>query len=230
MTSTPEYQDIVSGVALDYLPGVRGYAVLLAGPGADGAEALAVWTLSALGTATGAWILPLADLDKSRLSAIMNMVRGRCLVGWTTDIATEALDKIEAALPGALVTRLRASALEIPSLLAETREHRALYSEALAAYSATVPAKIAAPLKWPRELPNKGDEALVLSPQYVSTAGPAASAALSLAGALSRAIDYWQETEETRYRRPSLRSLVERQTLPPRWLTRLRDANSSMKG
>jgi hypothetical protein len=229
VTSTPERQEAVPGIALDYLPGVRGHAVLVAGPGAGGGDALAVWTLSALGTATGAWVLPLAGLDESRLLAVMNMVRGRCLVGWTAETSTEALAKIEAALPTVLATRLRAATLEIPALLAEIREHRVRYSEALTAHSPTATSKTA-PLRWARELPNAGDEATVLSPHHVSAASPASSAALSAAGALTRSIDYWQETEETRCRRPHLRSLGERQLLPPRWLARLRSANSSMEG
>ena len=228
MTIALESRDADSGGALDYLPGVRGHAVLVTGPGADGEEALAVWALGALGTATGAWVLPLAELDGS-LFAVMKMVRGRCLVGWTEQSATDSLEKVEAALPAALVTRLRAGGLAIPSLLAETREHRTRCTAALTAYSATAASKIA-PLKWARDLPDEGDEAAALSPRHVYAASPVAATALTLARSLSRAIDLWQETEEARYRRPYLRSLGEQQLLPPRWLARLRAAESGVEG
>jgi hypothetical protein len=228
MTIAPERQDAEFNSALDYVPAVRGYAVLINGPGADGGETLALWTLSALGTATGAWVLPLTGLDESHLIAVMTMARGRCLVGWTKETATEALDKAEATLPAALVTRLRIASLAIPDLIAETREHRVLYSNALTANGSQATAKIAS-LKWKRELPSEGQEASALSRQPVSVSSPTVSAALAMAGALRQAIGYWQETEEARYRRPQLRALGEPQPLPPRWRACLQAAESGME-
>jgi hypothetical protein len=226
MTVAPASQDAESSAALDYVPGVRGHAVLVTGRDAEGEDALAVWILGAFGTATGAWVLPLAGLDESRLLSVLSTVRGRCLVGWSEVAATEALDKVEGTLPPVLVARLSASSLAIPDLVAETREHRARHAETVTAYSATVNSKIA-PLKWAGRLPDKGDEvAAALSPRHVSVATPVAGAALTLAGALSRAIELWQETEDARYRRPYLRSLGERQPLPPPWLLHLRAAES----
>jgi len=228
MTVASERQDAEPTAALDYVPGVRGHAVLLTGPGADGEDALAVWTLGAFGTATGAWVLPLVSLDDSCLLPVMSMVRGRCLVGWSEATATEALDKVEGALPAALVARLRAGAMAIPSLIAETRKFRMRYTEAVTAYGATAISKIA-PLKWATTLPADGNEATALSPRHVSAASPVARAALTVAAGLSRAVELWQETEEARYRRPYLRSLGERQPLPPRWLARLRAAESGLE-
>jgi hypothetical protein len=124
-----------------------------------------------------------------------------------------------------LVACLRAGSLAIPDLVAETREHRARHAEEVTAYSDSVNSKIA-PLKWAGRLPDKGNEVSALSPRHVSAASPVAGAALTVAGALSRAIELWQETEEARYRRPYLRSLGERQPLPPRWLAHLRAAES----
>jgi hypothetical protein len=229
MTVAQEIQDAGSGAAVDYAPGARGHAVLVTGPGSDGEEALAVWVLGAFGTATGAWVLPLASLDEPYLLSVMSMVRGRCLVGWSEQAAAEALDKVEAALPTALVARLRAASVAIPDLFAETREHRARYAEAVTAYSATVTSKIT-PLTWTGTLPDVGNEIAALSPRHVSAAGAVAGAALTMAGAFSRAVELWQETEEARYRRPYLRPLGERQPLPPRWLARLRAAESGMEG
>jgi len=229
MAVTPASQDAESSPALDYVPGVRGHAVLVTGRDAAGEDALAVWILGAFGTATGAWVLPLAGLDESRLLSVLSMVRGRCLVGWSEVTATEALDKVEGTLPPALVVRLRAGSLAIPDLVAETREHRARHAAEVTAYSATVNSKIA-PLKWAGRLPEQGDEVSALSPRHVSAASPVAGAALTVAGALSRAIELWQETEEARYRRPYLRSLGERQPLPPRWLAHLRAAESEREG
>lgn len=229
MTVAQEAQDAGSGAAVDYVPGVRGHAVLVAGPGADGEEALAVWVLGAFGTATGAWVLPLAGLDEPYLLSVMSMVRGRCLVGWSEQSAADALDKVEGALPVALVARLRAASVAIPDLIAETREHRVRYAEAVAAYSAAVTSKIA-PLAWAGTLPDDGNEIAALSPRHVSAASSVACAALSVAGALNRAVELWQETEEARYRRPYLRPLGERQPLPPRWLARLRAAEPGREG
>jgi hypothetical protein len=228
MAIAPENQDVWSGAALDYVPGVRGHAVLAIGPGADSDETLAIWTLGAFGTATGAWILPLASLDESSLLPIMSLLRGRCLVGWSEASATEPLDKVDGALPPGLVARLRASCAAIPDMIAETREHRARYSEAVTAHSTTVTSKIA-PLKWAR-LPDDSDELRAMSPKYLNAASPVAAAALTVAGALRQTVDLWRETEETRYRRPYLRRLGERQPLPPRWLARLRTAESGLEG
>jgi hypothetical protein len=93
---------------------------------------------------------------------------------------------------------------------------------------ATAISKIA-PLKWAGKLPEDGDEIAALSPRHLSAASPVAGAALTVAVALSRAVELWQETEEARYRRPYLRSLGERQPLPPRWLARLRAAESGLE-
>jgi hypothetical protein len=229
MTVAPESQDAETGAALDYVPGVRGHAVLVTGPGVDGEDALAVWILGAFGTATGAWVLPLKSLDESYLSSVMTMVRGRCLVGWTEATAVEALDKVEGALPPTLVADLRAGSLAIPELVAETREHRARYTQAVTEYGASATSKIA-PMKWPGQLPEEGNEVIGLSPRPVSAASPVAGAALTAAKALSRAVELWQETEEARYRRPYLRSLGERQPLPQRWLSCLRAAESGLEG
>ncbi|BBH68823.1 hypothetical protein ACTI_55080 [Actinoplanes sp. OR16] len=229
MTIALESQDAESGTVLDYLPGVRGHAVLVLGPGPDDQECLAIWTLSALGAATGAWILPLADLESARLLPIMHMVRGRCLVGWTAEAATEALGKVEALLPAEMVAQLRAGYLTIPDLVAEIRELRAHYTEELAAHSVSTSSKIA-PLKWARELPSEADEVGVLTTRPTYAANPAAASALSLVGTLRQIIDLWQETEEARYRRPYLRSLGELQVLPPRWVGRLRAAESGSEG
>ncbi|WP_436520657.1 DUF6218 family protein [Actinoplanes sp. HUAS TT8] len=228
MTITAESQNADSGTTLDYPPGVRGYAVIVAGAGSDGADVVAIWILNPFGEPTGAWVRPLVDLDGERLTAIMGMVEGRCLVGWTEEAAAGALDKIEAVLPAEVVARLRAGVLAIPDLIAETREHRARYEEALAAYTATTTSKIA-PLAWARALPSAGEEVAALSPRPIVAASPAASAALTLAKSLSQAIELWQMTEEARYRRPYLRSTGAQQSLPPRWLARLRRAESGEK-
>ncbi|GIF08936.1 DUF6218 family protein [Actinoplanes siamensis] len=218
----------VSGAALDYPPGVRGHAVIVTGANPDGAESLAVWILDPFGTPTGAWVLPLADLDGARLLEIMGMVRGRCPVGWTRESATEALGAVPGVLPAELVARLRAGSLAIPELVAETREHRARHVEALAAYRATATSKVA-PLAWPRELPEAGAEAAALTPRPFHAASPAAAAALTLAKALGQAVELWQGTEETRYRRHYLRGTPQ-QHLPPRWLAHLRAAESGREG
>jgi hypothetical protein len=218
-------QDVTS----HYPPGVRGHAVIVIGAGTDGGDVLAVWILNPFGDPTGAWVLPLADLDGSRLLEIMTMVRGRCLVGWTEESAVAAFGKIEAALPPELVARLRATGLAIPGLIAETREHRARYDEALATYRATTGAKVS-PLTWARDLPVPGDEEAALSPRPFYAASPAATAALIIAKSLGQAIELWQMTEEARFRRPYLRGLGPQQPLPPGWAARLRSAESGLEG
>jgi hypothetical protein len=227
MTIAREIREAETGVAAAYLPGVRGHAVLATGAMADGAEALAIWTLSALGNATGAWILPLATLDTERLLAVMHgMVRGRCLVGWTERSAATALAKVKKELPLALVARLRTESLAIPALIDETRAHRVRCEEELKAHGAAASSKIA-PLAWPRPLPAPGAEAAALTPRHVSGASPVAIAALTVADALRNAIDLWQETEEARFRRRYLRTLGDQRLLPPRWAARLRIAEST---
>jgi hypothetical protein len=218
-------QDITS----HYPPGVRGHAVIVIDAGKDGEDALAVWTLSPFGEPIGAWVLPLADLDESRLLEIMTMVRGRCLVGWTEESAVAALGKIEAVLPPEFVARLRTTCLAIPGLIAEAREHRAHYDEELARYKAATGAK-PAPFTWARDLPALGDEEAALSPRPFYAASPAATAALTVAKSLGQAIELWQMTEEARFRRPYLRGLGPQQPLPPGWTARLRSAESGLEG
>ncbi|WP_305784980.1 DUF6218 family protein [Symbioplanes lichenis] len=205
--------DAELAISVDYVPGVRGHCVLAVGADADGRESVAVWKLGPSGRAGGSWVVALEDTDF--LVRVIAAQQGRCLVGWTADEPLAVLDR----LPAESAKALADSVVVIPDLLAETAEHRRRYEDAVEAHRATTKSKIA-PLAWARELP--ADPRGELTPQLRAAASPVAAAAIGLAGALERAVDLWQETEQARYRRPYLRKFGEPQPLPPRWLARAR--------
>lgn len=225
-------------VPVDYVPGVRGYAILVAGRGGDGdsagdgeradAEAIAIWRLGATGHAVGAWTLRLDDIeaDPQHLRDVMNLLRDRCLVDWDADRPDAALRRIEPWLPADLVSALRANLLFLPDLLQEVREHRRVCAEAVEQHRITTKSAIV-PLAWSVELPEDQARARRMLTPAPTAAAPVAVEALTLAGTVRRAVELWQDTEQTRYRRTYLRSLGEVQPLPPRWLAALRTAAGS---
>jgi Family of unknown function (DUF6218) len=226
MTLVAEDADDGLVATADYVPGVRGHAVVAIGPDADRREAIAVWRLGPTGVAVGAWVMPLdiARENPGDLHGIMTMVRGRCLVGWGTDDAVRTLDRLEDVLPPTVMSALASGVVAIPDLLVEIAEHRARYAEALEQYRSATKSKII-PLVWSREVPLDVEIAReTLTPRHVGAASPVAAQALEVTGALYAAIGLWQDTESLRYRRPYLRSLGLPLALPPRWMTRLRSA------
>lgn len=212
-------------VPTDYVPGARGYAVLVAGRDGGGHEAIAIWRLGVTGHAVGAWIFRLDDLatDQERLLNVVSLLRDRCVVDWKADRPDAVLRLLEQWLPVDLVTALRSNRLFIPDLLCEVREHRRACVEAVERHRPNTKSTLA-PLAWSVELPDDLAQArLVLTPSPM-TAVPVAAEALTLVGTVRRAVELWQDTEQTRYRRAYLRSLGEVQPLPPRWLAVLRRA------
>lgn len=226
VTGVVEPVDDEVTAAVDYLPGVRGHAVVTMGQGADGGEALAVWRLGPTGRAVGAWVFASHALvdEGDLLGRVIESLFGRCLVDWTADGPAQALEQIAAVVPSAAVAALRDSLVVIPDLLAEITELRQRYAGALEAHRATAKSKFG-PLVWAREVPDGFDAARrSLTPALSGVASPVAAQALGIAGALERAVELWQDTEQARYRRSYLRSLGEVQALPPRWMARLRAA------
>lgn len=222
-------------VPMDYVPGARGYAILAAGRDGDGdgAEAIAIWRLGATGHAVGAWIFRLDELDeleadRERLLNVLSLLQDRCLVDWDADRPDAVLRRIEPWLPVDLVSVLRSNMLFIPDLLEEIREHRRICAEAVERHRPHTNSKLV-PLAWSIELPDDQEQARrLLTPSPQPAAAPVAAEALALAGSVRRAVELWQDTEQTRYRRAYLRSLGEAQPLPPRWLATLRTAGAGV--
>ncbi|GGQ83957.1 DUF6218 family protein [Couchioplanes azureus] len=217
------------GFVADYLPGVRGHAVLATGLDVNGNEALAVWRLGPTGSLSGAWILSLeaAEQDRTHLSAVMGTLLGRSLVGWTEDAPARALSTVAHLLSARLVDAFTASIAVIPDLLNEVSEHRTRYTAAVEAHRIATKSKLV-PLAWACGLPADPDaakSAVFLQPSFANS--PVAAAALGVVGSLRRAVELWQDTEQVRYRRSYLRSLGEPQRLPPRWLAHLRATESA---
>jgi hypothetical protein len=213
-------------VPVEHVPGARGHFVLAVGANVDDAEALAVWRLGPTGRPVGAWVIRFGDMVRKadHLNRVIGGQRGRCLVDWNSDIPAAALDKIARHLPATLIRALAASIVVIPDLLKEISEYRQRYTDAVESHRSTNKSKIVA-LSWAREVPGDPDTARqVLTAHRQSAASPVAGEAIRLAGALERAIDLWQDTEQVRYRRSYLRSFGEPQSLPPLWLTNLRAA------
>jgi hypothetical protein len=226
MTLAADAGDDEQITAIDYVPGVRGHAVITVGPDGDGAEALAVWRLGPTGVAVGAWILSLdaARNDPAALHGIMTMLRGRCLVGWSADDSVKSLHRVAGLVAPTMIDRLSDGVVTIPDLLAEIAECRKRYLGTLERYRSTTKSKIV-PLTWARDVPLDVQAArLALTPHRAWTASPVAAQAVALAGALHQAIGLWQDTEGLRYRRSYLRSLGQPRALPPRWMARLRSA------
>jgi hypothetical protein len=166
------------------------------------------------------------ERDSGRLRQVMQTLAGRCLVDWTQDAPAAVLRKVAHRLPAQLVDGLTASIAIIPELLDEIGKHRRQYTAAVDEYKATTKSKLV-PLTWARDLPADPDAARrVVSPRRLSTASPVAADALAVVGALQRAVELWQDTEQARYRRPYLRAFGEPQALPPCWLMQLRAAAS----
>lgn len=213
----------------DYIPGVRGYAVLVVGQDGgkdgDGDQSVAIWRLSATGHSVGAWTLRLRDIetDPQPLQNVISLLRGRCLVDWDADRPDAALRGIERWLAPDLVSTLRSNLLLIPDLLQEVREHRRTCAEAVDRHRPATRSSIL-PLAWSMDLPDDPAQARTMLTPAPTAASPVVAEALTLAGAVRRAVELWQDTEQVRYRRVYLRSLGEVQPLPPRWLAALRRA------
>ncbi|WP_433528422.1 DUF6218 family protein [Micromonospora sp. CA-263727] len=209
---------------VDYVPGVRGHAVLAIGADSDGGEALAVWRLSATGRAGGAWVLRIdeAERDADQLVAVFRLLQDRCLIDWEAESAASILDRISHLLPAPMVSGLKGNVLTIPDLLDEIGEQRAQYDEAVERHRAMTKSKVVS-LAWPTEMPDRKELAQRASVQPAA-ASPVAAAALALTSAVMVTAQLWEDTEQTRYRRTYLRSLGEPLPLPPRWLSRLREA------
>ncbi|MEV4119968.1 DUF6218 family protein [Micromonospora sp. NPDC049645] len=212
-------------IPIDYVPGVRGHAVLAVGPGSDGGEALAVWRLGPTGLAGGAWVVGFDDIeqDPGQLRRIMWNLQGRCLIGWDIEAPTGVLERITEVVPAELLSKLRGTILPIPELLKEISEHRSTYSLAVEQHRTRVKSKIA-PLAWPTQMPDQEQLVTWAITDRFASVSPVAATALTLTAAVARTAQLWQDTEQARYRRTYLRSLGEPQPLPPLWLARLRKA------
>lgn len=224
MTDLVTHANAELSVPVDHVPGVRGYAVLAVGADGDGDEALAVWRLGPTGHASGAWIFRIRDLaaDHERLRNVLWLLHGRCLVDWQTDRPERALHRVESWLPPELISALRPGRLVIPDLLREIRDRRQACAEAVERHRSQARSTLV-PLSWPVEVPESTEKArALLTPRAPIGAAPVATEALALAGAVRRAVEWWQDTEQARYRRAYLRPLGEVQPLPPRWLAALR--------
>jgi hypothetical protein len=197
--------------------------VLTAGPDDGGHDSLAVWRLGSTGQAVGAWVLRLdhcAD-DPGLLRSVLASLGGRSVIDWAADAPAAALAGVAGLVDDGSAEALAARIVLIPDLLTEIAEHRAAYATALESYRSGSKSKIA-PFTWTTEVPADPEAArATLSPAQPAAASPVAAAALSIAGAVERAVELWTDTEQIRYRRPYLRALGEPQVLPPRWRGRL---------
>ena len=215
----------------DYVPGVVGHAVLVAGKDHTGAESVAVWQVGATGQPTGAWIVSLdTTAHQGTALRLLGIVRRRAVIGWDSDVAGDALHRLAIMADVPAPAGWEETAVYLPDVLTEIADHRRACTDAVARYRATTgPKSKVLPLTWHRDVPTGA----------MSLAELAALAGLPLLGISSEVVDrvlqlsrlvawtaqLWQETEQVRLRR---RYLVDEfgpaAVLPPRWLTRLRAA------
>ncbi|MEU7754294.1 DUF6218 family protein [Micromonospora sp. NPDC049171] len=215
-------------IPIEYVPGVRGHAVLAVGPDSAGSEALAAWRLGPTGLAGGAWVMSFDQIerDPEQLRRIMWNVQDRCLIDWNSQTPVTVLERIADVIPAELLSRLADTVLTIPELLEEISTHRSAYSAAVEQHRTRVKSKIA-PLAWATQMPDQEHLGTWAIRDRSATASPVAAAALAVTAAVARTAQLWQDTEQARYRRTYLRSLGEPQPLPPLWLAQLRKAARS---
>ncbi|MFE9958147.1 DUF6218 family protein [Micromonospora sp. NPDC005299] len=225
MTSAVEAHEDELSAQMDYVPGARGHAVLAVGRDESGSDALAIWRLGVTGQAVGAWVLGLDLLDErnSYFQRLMELLRDRCLVVWSSDTSAGVLDKLAGHMPARLSAAMRRNVLVLADLLEEVAEHRALIAAAAEEYRQTAKSKVA-PLVWPTEIPDYSELMSRAVGVQRSAASPVAASALALTTGLAQIVQLWHDTEQVRYRRPHLRSFGDPRPLPPRWLARLRAA------
>ncbi|MFG1916766.1 DUF6218 family protein [Micromonospora sp. NPDC048898] len=215
-------------IPIEYVPGVRGHAVLAVGPDSAGSDALAVWRLGPTGLAGGAWVVPFDEIDRDpeQFRRIMWNVQDRCLIDWDRQTPVAVLARIADVVPAELLSRLAETILSIPELLEEISTHRSTYSTAVEQHRARVKSKIA-PLAWATPMPDQEHLGAWAIKDRFASASPVAATALAVTAAVARTAQLWQDTEQARYRRTYLRSLGEPQPLPPLWLAQLRKAARS---
>ncbi|MGC4798439.1 DUF6218 family protein [Micromonospora saelicesensis] len=219
-------------IPIDYVPGVRGHAVLAVGPDSGGGDALAVWRLGPTGVAGGAWVVGFDEIERNpeQLRRIMWNLQDRCLIDWDRETPIGVLGRVTEVVPAELLSKLEDTILTIPELLEEISEHRSSYTTAVEQHRSRVKSKIA-PLAWPMQLPGQELLATWAAKDRFASASQVAATALAVTAAVARTAQLWQDTEQARYRRTYLRSLGDPQPLPPLWLAQLRKAvhtNSSV--
>ncbi|MCG5440780.1 DUF6218 family protein [Micromonospora foliorum] len=212
-------------IPIDYVPGVRGHAVLAVGPDSGGGDALAVWRLGPTGVAGGAWVVRLDEIEREpeQLRRIMWNLQDRCLIDWDRETPVGVLARVAEVVPAELLSKLEGTILALPDLLEEIREHRSSYSIAVEQHRTRVKSKIA-PLAWATQLPSQEHLATWAAKDRFASASQVAATALAVTAAVARTAQLWQDTEQARYRRAYLRPLGDPQPLPPLWLARLRKA------
>jgi hypothetical protein len=210
----------------NHITGVRGHGVLASGLDQDGSDALAVWQVGTTGNAEGAWILKFESIhdNAAYLQRVLELFRDRCFVDWSGDRPAAIVDRIAELLPERLMAALIRNIVTLPDLLEEVSEWRSVLTTAVEDHCKKTKSKIA-PLVWPVEVPDRA-ELVAWSAIAQRGTSPVAADALALTAALRRTAELWHDTEQARYRRTYLRSFGDPQTLPPRWTTRLRTANS----
>lgn len=221
----------LGGLPLDQVHGATGHVIVAEGADHSGADAIAVWHVSASGAPVGAWIKPVAALadDPEAAEQLLRLTSHRALVGWDAAIA----EPLRSLVHWAKQQDPRPTLVLLPEVLAEVSEHRHTHAAAVGQHQAGAKSKIA-PLVWLRDVPKAGSwsefaEAVRLTrPQAAS---PVAAEALHLVRAVAWAAELWHDTETVRTRRSYL---VDRfgpaAPLPPQWLARLRQAYSLATG
>lgn len=219
--------EALGGLPLDQVHGATGHVIVAEGADDSGADAVAVWHVSASGAPVGAWIKPapaIAD-DPDAAGQLLRLTSHRALVGWDAGVA-ELLGRL-----GQWAKRQdpRPTLVLLPEVLAEVAEHRHIHAAAVEQRQAGSKSKFT-PLVWRHDVPEAGSwsefvQAVRLTrPQAAS---PVAVDALHLARAVAWVSELWHDTETVRTRRSYL---VERfgpaAPLPPQWLARLRQAHS----
>ncbi len=217
-------------LTVDQVQDVTGHVVFAEGADEHGAEALAMWHVSAAGTLTGSWVTPVDRLagDPEAARQLLWLTSRRAVIGWDAS-AAEPLSRLAhwAKRPDP-----QAPVVVLPEALAEIAERRTGYEAAVAEHRQTTKSKLQ-PLEWEERVPTATSWS-----EFAETVGiprpqapaPVAAEALHLARAVGWVIRLWQDTESVRARRSYL---VDRfgpaAPLPPRWLERLRQAHQSVE-
>lgn len=212
-------------LTVDQVQDVTGHVLFIEGPDEHGAEALAMWHVSAAGAPTGSWVTPVDSLaaDPEAARQLLWLTSRRAVIGWDVSAAAP----LSGLAQWAKRPDPQAPVVVLPEALAEIAERRTVYEAAVEDHRQTTKSKLQ-PLEWEESVPTATSW-----PDFVEAVGlprpqapaPVVAEALHLARAVAWVIRLWQDTESARARRSYL---VDRfgpaAPLPPRWLEQLRQA------
>jgi len=228
----PESAAEVGLLANGHVAGVTGHLILELGPDSAGHDALAVWHVDAAGQPVGASIATPESLaaDQEAARRLLGLTTGRSVLGWDTTTAADALGILSHCAGVVSPVRLDTAVL-LPEVLGEIEEQRQLHADAIEAYRVARPKGSIKPIAYPVAVPTaatSAEELRLAACLAVPVADSGVAARALLLARLTRwSVNLWHATETARLRRKYLvEQFGDEAPLPPRWLAKLRAANT----